>query len=87
MEQNLNYDITHKTVHNNDIYRTSAAINVFYDQLKETIKVYQAGDKADFIEGLKARNKKQFYVKEQRGTNPDFERLFYGSNDVPEQVG
>lgn len=40
VEQGLNYDIRHKTVHNSDIYRTSAAINVFNEQLQETIKVY-----------------------------------------------
>jgi hypothetical protein len=65
-----------------------AAISEFKKSLHETILVYQAGDKVSFMENLKARNKKHFYVLEQIELNPEFPRMIEteDSRELSQQV-
>lgn len=83
-KNDLDYEITHNTISNHDIHRMHAAIDEFRTSLHETIKVYQAGDKVSFMDNLKARNKKHFYVLEQMELNPEFQKFMETGEDSRE---
>lgn len=66
----LDYRLSKKTHTNHDLRRMNAAINQFGESLRNSIMKYQAGDKTTFMQALRARNKKHFYVSELSGGDP-----------------